>query len=251
MFCGKCGANNLDGATFCKECGAKLSGTSTEKQNNKKRKSRILLPVAIVLVILLVAGGTLYFSFNKRTDEADVEKLGEIATEEVAEETGATEPAASSVESVAEEPTPERSVYSEGIHEYSILMADCTWDEAKNMCQENGGHLVTFETDEEYQHVLSLIDSNRDCYYYIGGTCFEDKYYWIASEGVNNSSSLESRNNWMQGEPSYTDGNRVEDKMGIFYYKKENRWVWNDVPNALLEVVDSYKGSLGYICEYE
>lgn len=27
MFCGKCGAQNLENATFCKECGAPLNST--------------------------------------------------------------------------------------------------------------------------------------------------------------------------------------------------------------------------------
>lgn len=29
MFCGKCGAQNLENATFCKECGAPLNSTSS------------------------------------------------------------------------------------------------------------------------------------------------------------------------------------------------------------------------------
>jgi hypothetical protein len=245
MFCGKCGAENKDGAAFCKECGASLSSSAGTK---KTGPNKIVIVIAIVILLALVAGLVWYLVF-RNTDETMNE---EIDTEIVEEsELDNTDTEIETPEIVEEPIQPEKATYAEGIHEYSLLMADCTWDEAKAMCQENGGHLVTFETDEEYQHVLSMIDSNRDNYYYIGGTCFEDKYYWIAPEGVNNSVSLESRGNWMQGEPSYTDGTNVEDKMGIFYYKKENRWVWNDVPNSVLDVVDSYRGSLGYICEYE
>ena len=39
--------------------------------------------------------------------------------------------------------------------------------------------------------------------------------------------------------------------LDIYYYSKEKRWVWNDVPNDILDVVPSYAGTLGYIVEYE
>ena len=58
---------------------------------------------------------------------------------------------------------------------------------------------------------------------------------------------------WMTGEPSFRDDSISQDEfyLNLFYYSKENRWVWNDVPNDIIAVVDSYKGSVGYICEYD
>lgn len=57
----------------------------------------------------------------------------------------------------------------------------------------------------------------------------------------------------MAGEPSFRDDSISQDEfyLNLFYYNKENRWVWNDVPNDIIAVVDSYKGSVGYICEYD
>ena len=36
MFCGKCGAQNLENATFCKECGAPLNSTSSISTGSDK-----------------------------------------------------------------------------------------------------------------------------------------------------------------------------------------------------------------------
>lgn len=57
----------------------------------------------------------------------------------------------------------------------------------------------------------------------------------------------------LSGEPSY-QGETPEDQemyLNMFYRGKEERWVWNDVPNDIIAVVNSYSGTVGYICEYE
>jgi len=55
----------------------------------------------------------------------------------------------------------------------------------------------------------------------------------------------------MRNEPSYQDGDVQENCLDIFYYKDEGRWVWNDIPNNVLQNVSYFSGKIGYICEYE
>ena len=55
----------------------------------------------------------------------------------------------------------------------------------------------------------------------------------------------------MLGEPSYEDGDIQENCLDFYYYDEENRWVWNDAPNDILEVAPYYAGTIGYIVEYE
>ncbi|WP_167958138.1 lectin-like protein [Anaerosporobacter faecicola] len=141
--------------------------------------------------------------------------------------------------------------YTEGIHTYDVFMGDMTWEEANQACMDAGGHLVTFETNEEYEYVLSSLELNQSNYYYVGGKCVDDQYYWLSPGEWHTEEALEGREEWMKGEPSYNDGDTVEDRMGIFYYKKEKRWVWNDVANDLLDKASNFSGKLGYICEYE
>ena len=58
---------------------------------------------------------------------------------------------------------------------------------------------------------------------------------------------------WMVNEPSFRDESIGQDEyyMNIFYYSKENRWVWNDVPDDLIGAVSSYQGSIAYIIEFD
>lgn len=91
MFCGKCGAQNLDDATFCKECGAPLNGALTassdagsvrskQASNTSNRKIGIaaVAIVAIVLVVILVSlfGGRGYKSVVNKFIDASLSADG-------------------------------------------------------------------------------------------------------------------------------------------------------------------------------
>ena len=55
----------------------------------------------------------------------------------------------------------------------------------------------------------------------------------------------------MVNEPSFQDGAIEEICLEMNYYSSEKRWVINDVPNELTQVLPEFKGGIGYICEYE
>ncbi len=93
MFCGKCGAQNLDDATFCKECGAPLNGASTARSDagtvrskqasnasNRKIGIAAVAIVAIVLVIILVSlfGGRSYKSVVNKFVDASLSADGKV-----------------------------------------------------------------------------------------------------------------------------------------------------------------------------
>lgn len=145
-------------------------------------------------------------------------------------------------------------------HEYRIEISDCTWNQAESSCEEMGGHLVTFETDAEYKKILNLISENGDNNYrfYIGGKRASDSktYYWINNKGEMTGGSLNGKEYWLDGDPSFYDPNAegdsvTEDRMMIFYWQNGNKWVWADVPNDVPSAVPSYQGRVGYICEIE
>lgn len=149
------------------------------------------------------------------------------------------------------------------IHEYAFCIQDGTWEDAYRACIQDGGHLVTFETAEEYEYVCQLLqyaDDFQDIIYFIGGRRDLDsnQYYWV---DVTNNLTGAAVNRpdawnvdcWLHDEPSFEDTSIgvQEHVLSMFYYDDIDKWVWNDVPNGILDVVPSYSGKLGYICEYE
>ncbi len=90
MFCGNCGAQNLENATFCKECGAPINSTSSistssgEKsvQSNqaagKKNQTIGIAAAAIVVIIIAISlfGGRGYKSTARKFVDASLTANG-------------------------------------------------------------------------------------------------------------------------------------------------------------------------------
>ncbi len=152
------------------------------------------------------------------------------------------------------------SVLEEGIHKYEVIIADVSWSEAFQRCIDRGGHLVCFNSPEEYNYVLGLIDDmNIDNSHYnlfIGGRRGEgDDYFWVDENGqcVGEGLTESCKNYWLPGEPSLHDDSVNVDEycMDMLYKKKDGRWYWNDVTDDLIGLSDYFRGRMGYICEYQ
>lgn len=147
-----------------------------------------------------------------------------------------------------------------GIHRYEFVISDCTWEEAYKQCISKGGYLARINSQREYDYILNEISKKgmKEIHFNIGGRrdLNSHDYYWVNEKNQLygekiNSSEYWCINEWMANEPSFEDGEIQENCLDIFYYENEGRWVWNDVPNDIVQVVSYYSGKLGYICEYE
>lgn len=149
-----------------------------------------------------------------------------------------------------------------GIHRYDFFLSDGTWEDAYRGCKERGGHLVTFESQEEFLYVCSLLaeNSQKDNIFFIGGRRDLDSqnYYWVDQNNnltgsVLNAPDTWNSGYWMSNEPSFKDPSLGIDEhvLSIFFHTGSNQWVWNDEPNDLASAVPSYRGKIGYICEYK
>lgn len=143
-------------------------------------------------------------------------------------------------------------------YEYEFLIDDVTWHEAYNACIARGGHLVTIETQEEFEILTQqLMDQGYDNkIFWMGGLRMPEssEYHWIDAEGnlgdISINSEEEFQDYWLPGEPSYVSEN-IEEQYIMFFYKSDlERWVWNDAPDDLVAVAANYAGKVGYICEY-
>ena len=104
--------------------------------------------------------------------------------------------------------------YNNHIYAY---FSDCyTWKEAKTICENMGGHLVTITSKEENEFVKKLTNGN---YAYIGCTDEEKEgtWKWITGESFNYS-------NWSSGEPNNSNN---EEHFGEI----KSNGTWNDNKN--------------------
>lgn len=154
----------------------------------------------------------------------------------------------------------EEQPVSQSTHRYEIIIRDVTWQQAWDDCISRGGYLARFETEEEFQMILGEINRQGlgDKIFYLGAKRKGDseKYYWYDQNEEKVGSRLNSEKSWvnswwMEDEPSFQDGPAKENKVDMYYYKKEGQWVFNDIPNNVLSAVPSYAGRLAYICEYD
>lgn len=146
------------------------------------------------------------------------------------------------------------------IHRYEYIVEDCTWSEAMERCHNKGGYLANINSKEELEYVISVMNAAGlgDKIFYLGGKRDnESDYYWVNHESEIYGEKLNGNANawcydiWMNGEPSFSDGQFVENVMTLFYFEEESRWVFNDVPDDILSAVPYYSGRIAYICEFE
>jgi len=104
-------------------------------------------------------------------------------------------------------------------HTYYVSTSRMTWQDAKLLCQEKGGHLVTISDAAENNFVYQ----NTSAASWIGLTdeAQEGVWQWITGEPV-------SYTNWLPGEPN-NSGN-YEDYAHIRHREPFDRW--NDNPNT-------------------
>ena len=149
------------------------------------------------------------------------------------------------------------------VHTYILVQKDCTWDEAFEECKRMGGYLARINTEEEWNQIKKQIkeEGKEKIQFFLGArrNSGEKEYYWVDEDNeftgdrLDNNDEQWCKDVWLKGEPSYYDSSvkKDEDRLNIFYYSQEDKWVFNDVPNNILDAVPQFKERIGYICEME
>ena len=130
------------------------------------------------------------------------------------------------------EPQLDNAVFTETLngHTYKVYPENLTWNEAKEKCENLGGHLITANTSEE-QQLVEKITSNYGSNYWLGGKLDEANVWrWVTGEMIQSQY-------WAPGQPDHGQG---EPYLGTC----TDNGLWNDYGN----VSDNIDG---YILELE
>lgn len=286
MFCKKCGQEIKSGTKFCVKCGAPVqqgAEPAVSPQNGKKQGNGLLMALICIAVVLVLAVGGLgafYFLSNRQEQETEYshggrdagddddkdEESEDILTTE-SEDTAAvsTEMPERSESAATEIVEPAPPAESEAVvtqedkrHTYQIVVKDVTWTEAyQEALAVPNGHLVTIETEEEWNTIMQQILAERreECIFWIGAIRRGNSsdYYWVDADGDSIGQPITNSGHWLAGEPTYYDAeNGLEERyVDMFFSSSEQRWVWNDTPDNLIELISAYSGKVAYIVEIE
>ena len=266
MFCSYCGKKIPDDSEFCPMCGNDLRENvqdsikyDSSAIHKEKAKTGKIIIVAVLAVMIAGAGiGSVFLlkQFGNESLKTEYEKA-ETQSGQKADEGNTT------VQQETQEPEEDVAEYDPtegGIHRYEFVVEDVTWEQAFENCQSKGGYLARINSEEEYQYILNELNSQQlqNVQFFIGGRRDTDSeaYYWVDENNLLygeqiNVDSYWVANEWLDGEPSFRDGDIEEQYLDLLYHKNSGRWTWNDAPNDILSVVPEFSGRIGYICEYE
>ena len=136
-------------------------------------------------------------------------------------------------------------------HYYKLYyIENITWTEAENFCEENGGHLLTVNSEEEQLAIYQYVERFEiDEAIWIGLSDSEtegDWSYWITGEEV-------SYTNWGIGEPDDNQNSSADQDYAVLfsgyrsgpgYYIEPGQW--DDVAEDDTDTISGF-----FICEWE
>lgn len=142
-------------------------------------------------------------------------------------------------------------------HRYELVVEDLTWTDAAAACEAKGGYLATITSFEEWERITEQIASEEknNITFWVGAR----DICWL-EPGIEGGYPMLALYNalfqfWLEGEPSYRglreDGVEVDEEYVVLFYRSSDKCYYlNDVPDNILAAAPSYKGKVGYICEY-
>ena len=210
-------------------------------QSESKSSSRLIIIVAAILVVaaLAIAAVMLFGDKGGSSSEAEGEPDG----------TGAN-------------PAVLADATEFNGHHYQVFDEPMRWDQARDLCESNGGHLATIADVSEQSFIEDLIRSSGEkrYHYWLGGTAEDGSWKWIDGELIPGPSDNWGYENWEKGKPNNnTDAAGYTGQEMCLEIQTTNSgsdyMKWNDIDMDGIAI--GYEGKpeynstqyFGYICE--
>lgn len=130
-----------------------------------------------------------------------------------------------------------------GNNEYIRFDKNMNWVEAETYCNSLGGHLVTYESKEEYSAVTDLMDNGKKNWFHIGATKNRNDWYWISNDKLIENDYLKF---WSYYDPY---GEYLMEYVGVSAKKSGAFGKFAGLKNAYSPF--KYKENLGFVCEID
>jgi len=133
---------------------------------------------------------------------------------------------------------------------YTLVMENVSWSEAKAKCEAMGGHLAVIHNQAELNAVISMAEQMGASYVWLGAkrNTPGGEMEWVTGEKIDFY-------DWDLNEPSYKDGydGTLEDHLLLWKvsFGDHSGWKYNDSRGDLYRSYPSiFGGKIAYICEF-
>ena len=208
----------------------------------RRRRGRPFVLILIVCALLLAASAIYNHLQLRRLEEQLNNPQTPVETPALPETT--PEPQEPSIvitpAPVADTPAPTQEPKEST---YEVIVSDVSWISARDNAINAGGHLVVINDEEEYRRVLHLIEEYPVSYVWLGCRRVDGAMTWVESAEVDYWP-------WLEGEPSFVDGEVAEDYLMLCNFS--GVWGYNDNRNdPAKDYPVYYSGRIAYVIEFE
>ena len=201
-YCSNCGSKIKPGNNYCSSCGKNMSVWDSDREGESlrawKRITRTLTAITAVLSVIFI-----YLIFDRQYS---------------ADQVPAPEPEEPAETKVADIP---EDAFSYGGNYYYVYETGtvASWEEAREFCEEKGGHLAVITSKELNDFLFAFVKTNGygSAFFGYSDSKLDGNWRWVTS-------AQPSFMNWGKNQPNAA---AVEEDYAMFS-TKDNDGTWND-----------------------
>jgi hypothetical protein len=210
-----------------------------EKKPSPQWRGRAFLTVVLCVAALLFLYLLLRSCAPSTAAASAAEAPARTAAESVVIPTRLSVPATAPVSPETAAPAAEK---------YRLVVEDCTWEQARQRCEDLGGRLAAAENRDEFHALAALAEEAGVSMLWLGAQRQPDGS-WLCLSGEPLRFFA-----WDEGEPSFQDKDGTAENSLLLWKVSftSGDWSFNDCRNdPVAYAPEYYSGRLGYVCSFD